>query len=92
MPKFTIKYQHEFTAVVEAADLIEAERIARKELSAEPRTKLLYIAAEGVVAVPTEPDGKPTPPRPFGRPNGGGTPGTPVLKKDILVDAIAKAA
>lgn len=92
MNKFTAKIQRDFELEVEAEDLkIAAGLVQQIILQFPPGTaKVLWIVPEGVVAVPADDPEKPQPP--FGRPNGGGTPGTPVVKQEILVDQIAKVA
>lgn len=94
MKKYKIKIQRDFEAEIDAVDITEAAHVAKRILAGFPpgTAKILYIVQEGVEAVPVQPDSTPTPPRPFGRPRGGGSPGTPVVRRDILVDAIAKVA
>lgn len=89
MPKFDVKIQREIDCQIEADTLANAEKIARDLVANIPNSKLMSIHIEGYVE-PAEPE-KPTPPF-RGKPTGGGTPGTPVVKTEVLVDQIAEAA
>lgn len=86
--KYIAKFIRAFSGEIEAKDLAEAERFARDVVNQfSPGTaKLLSIHPEGYI----DPDDKPT----FTGPRGpdAPTPGTPVVKQDVLVDQIAKAA
>lgn len=91
MKKFTVKFQREFEVEVEADSLETAEQLARQVLLQFPpqTAKLLSILPEGYIE-PVAPPPQLSPPR--GRPLGGGSPGTPVVKQEVLVDQIAEAA
>lgn len=88
MPKFNVKFSQVYEVVIEADTLGTAQGQAHKVVAQFPpgHCKLLSILAEGV-ADPTAPE-SPTPP--FGRPVGGGSPGTPTVRVPELVDQIAK--
>lgn len=92
MNKYRIKFQRDFEVDVEAEGIQLAEGIGKAILAQFPKDtcKLLSIEAHGEVAA-VQPE-KPTPPfKPRGRPNGGGTPGTPVVRQqEVLVDQIAQ--
>lgn len=92
MKTYNVRYTREFTTQVKADSIAIAEPLARLVLAKlhEPTARLLYILEEGVQI--SEPDGTPTPPRPFGRPNGGGSPGTPIVWQETLAEQIAKVA
>lgn len=89
MKKFNVKFSREFEVEIEAENTQIAEALTHQVMAQFPpdTCKLLSIIAEGVQI---ETSDKPTPP--FGRPNGGGSPGTPVARQEVLVDQIAKAA
>ena len=89
MAKFDVKIQREVQVEIEAVCLEDAERLANKIVSELEPAKLLSIHVEGYVE-PVEPEA-PTPPF-RGKPNGGGSPGTPVVKTEVLVDQVAKVA
>lgn len=93
MKKFTVKLQRDFEVEVEAEDIVIADALARQVLAQFPEgtCKLLSIKADDYKEPPEEPDPVPFKPR-GGKPNGGGTPGTPVVRNEILVDQIAEAA
>lgn len=85
--KYVAKFSRTFEAVIEAASLKEAEAHARNVVNhfSTGTAKLLSILPEGYV----DPDSKP----PVGpRSPDAPTPGTPVVKQEVLVDQIAKAA
>lgn len=87
--KFIVRLLRELEIRIDADNVALAEAYVRDSLKRNPEPlKVLSILPEGYVE-PPEPS-RPTPP--FGRPNGGGTPGTPVVKREILVDQIAEAA
>ena len=91
MNKYRIKFQRDFEMDVEAEGIQLAEKIGQAILAQFPKDtcKLLSIEAHGEVAA-VQPE-KPQPPlKPRGRPNGGGTPGTPVARREVLVDQIAQ--
>ena len=83
--KYNVKFTRVIEGQIEASSLEEAAKAAREHVAQIPGGKLLSILPEGYV----DPDGKP----PVG-PRGPATPtpGTPVVKQDVLVDQIAKAA
>lgn len=89
MKKFTVKFQRDFEAEIEAVDIDIAGTIAHNIVAQFPAgtCKLLSVLPEGYV-----PPADPEPVRPRGGPPSGGTPGTPVVKQEILADQIAKAA
>jgi hypothetical protein len=91
MKKYFVVFQRDFEVEVEAESTADAAVLARQIVAQFPAgtCKLLSIKAEDYVE-PPEPATPPSKPR--GRPNGGGTPGTPVVKKEVLADAIAEAA
>ena len=85
--KYTAKFSRTFEAVIEAENIVEAQKLARDVVNqfSPGVAKLLSILPEGYV----DPDNKP----PVGpRSPDAPTPGTPVVKQEILVDQIAKAA
>jgi hypothetical protein len=87
MAKFLAIIARKFEVEVQADTLQNAEAIARQIVGQLGTAKLLSVRAEGVADDTTAP---PLPPR--GRPDLGGSPGTPVVKTEILVDQIAKVA
>jgi hypothetical protein len=97
MRKFTAKYQREFEVEIEAKTTAEADVLARGVLAQFPEgtIKLLSCVADDYIEGectdctpdPMNPTGKPG-----GNPNKGGTPGTPVVKQEVLVDQVAEAA
>lgn len=93
MKKYTIKFQRDFVVEVGAENLTAVERLSRDLVAGFPADtcKLLSIIAEDAVVEHTAPDIKP-PTSPLGRPPTRPTPGTPTIRQDVLVDAIAKAA
>lgn len=90
MSKFTVKFQRDFEVDIEVESTAHAQVWAQTMILQFPKEtcKILSIIREGV-EVETTPD---KPPTPFGRPNGGGSPGTPVIRVETLVDQIAEAA
>lgn len=85
--KYTAKFSRTFEAVIEAENIVEAQKLARDVVNqfSPGVAKLLSILPEGYV----DPDSKP----PVGpRSPDAPTPGTPVVKQDVLVDQIAKVA
>lgn len=96
MKKFSVKFLREFEVEVEAVSTAAAQAMAERIVAQFPEgtCKLLSVIAEGVeveVAAEITEQGRTTPPR-GGRPNGGGSPGTPVVRTEVLVDQIAEAA
>lgn len=97
MKKYNVKFVREFEVEVEAVSTGAATAIAERIMAqfAPGSCKLLSVVAEGVeVEVVAElglGSGRAPPPR-GGKPNGGGTPGTPVVRTEVLVDQIAEAA
>lgn len=91
MKKFQVKFVREFEVGIEAVDTPTAEALARQVLAQFPKdtVKILSIIAEDAVVYTSE---DPEPTKPWGRPNGGGSPGTPTVKVPELVDQVAKAA
>lgn len=93
MKKFSVKFLREFEVDIEAEDTKIAEQLAQQILSQFPAgtVKLLSVIAEGAVVIA---DGEPSPPtKPWGSPNGGGgSPGTPIVRQEVLIDQIAEAA
>lgn len=92
MSKFSVKFLREFEVDIQAEDTKIAEQLAQRILSQFPpgTVKLLSVIAEGAVVIA---DGEPSPPtKPWGNPNGGGSPGTPIVRREVLVDQIAEAA
>lgn len=98
MKKFHVKFVREFEVDVEADDAVIANKLANAILAQFPAgtCRLLSIIAEGYVEAecagcavdPMNPHGRPR----GGNPNGGGSPGTPVVKQEVLVDQVAEAA
>lgn len=91
MKKFHVKFLREFEVQIEAVDLATANDLAGAIIGQFPEgsCKLLSVVAEGVVAVP---DGDP-PRRSWGKPDpSGGSPGTPVVRVEELVDQVSEAA
>lgn len=83
--KYNVKFTRVIEGQIEASSLEEAARAARAHVAQIPNAKLLSILPGGYV----DPDSKP----PVGpRSPDAPTPGTPVVKQDVLVDQIAKAA
>lgn len=81
MKKFNLKYLCEVAVVVNAETTDDAATIAKLTLAQFPResqAKVLSIYAEDYVEPP-----RPTSP-PRGRPIGGGSPGTPVVRHPAL--------
>jgi hypothetical protein len=91
--KYHIKFQRDFEVEFEALDMESAEKLAHDLVAQFPAgsCKLLSIYADDYKAPPDDPAPVVSPPR-GGSPVGGGTPGTPVVKTEILVDQIAEAA
>lgn len=92
MKNYSVKFAREFEVQVQADTLEVAQVLARRVIAQFPTDscKLLSIIAEGCEVESVSPPEKPQPP--FGRPSGGGTPGTPVVRVEELVDQIAEAA
>lgn len=90
MANFIAKFKREFEVGIEADTLENADKIARKVVAEIPGGTLLELKPEGYVE-PEEPEATPPKP-PFGRPNGGGSPGTPIVRTEALVDQIAEKA
>lgn len=98
MKKFTVKFLREFEVEVQADSGDMASQIAASILAQFPKDscKLLSIVAEnyvegecaGCAVDPMSPHGKPR----GGKPNGGGSPGTPTISVPVLVDQVAEAA
>jgi hypothetical protein len=84
--------------LVRLAHTIEAETLQAAEVWARGIVeKNEGVVLTGVIDLdapkPVEPDPVPVPPKPpWGRPSGGGSPGTPVLAKVVITEAIAEAA
>lgn len=99
MKKFKVKFSREFEVDVEAESGTIAEAMARSIITQFPpgTCKLLSVIAEGhgemecagCAVDPMNPYGKPRGPKPDGH---GGTPGTPVVRQEVLVDQVAEAA
>lgn len=97
MKKFTVKFVREFEVEVQAEDASAAKLLADRVLTQFPKgtTKLLSLVAEdyveskcaGCAVDPLNPHGKPR-----GNPDGGGSPGTPVIRIEELADQVAEAA
>ena len=83
--KYNVKFTRVIEGQIEASSLEEAAKAACEHVAQFPGGKLLSILPEGYV----DPDSKP----PVG-PRGPSTPtpGTPVVKQEVLADQIAKAA
>lgn len=92
MKKYNVTFQREFEVGIEAESTEIAEKLANQVLTQFPKgsCKLLSIIADDAVVFTSEDPEPPT--RPWGRPNGGGSPGTPTVKLPELVDQVAKAA
>lgn len=92
MKNFNVRFAREFEVQVQADETAIAEVLAKRVIAQFPKDscKLLSIIAEGCEVESVSPPEKPQPP--FGRPNGGGTPGTPVVRVEELVDQVAEAA
>jgi hypothetical protein len=101
MKKFTVKFLREFEVEIEAENGAHAKNIAERILTQFPAgtCKLLSLVAEDYTEQPCQGclDFGPiksevgTPPR-GGHPNGGGSPGTPIIRTEEIVDQIAAAA
>lgn len=93
MKKYQVTFQRAFEVNVEADSLEVAELLAKQIIAQFPADtcKLLSIVAEDAVVQHSSPDIKP-PTSPLGRPPTGGTPGTPVIRQEVLEDQIAEAA
>lgn len=85
--KFHAKFLREFVIEIEANSMTEAQKAARLCMSQIEGAKLMSIHVDGYKEPP-----EPQKPLPFGTPPKGGSPGTPVVKQEILVDQIAEAA
>lgn len=98
MKKFTVKFLRRFEVEIQADNGDSAAQIASSILAQFPKDTcmLLSIIAEDYVegeckacAVdPLNPHGKPR----GGSPEGGGSPGTPVIRTEEMVDQVAEAA
>lgn len=91
MKKFSVKFLREFEVEIQAESAEIASQLAAKVLAQFPKDscKLLSIIQEGVKTEEADPG--PRRPR-GGPPNLGGSPGTPVIRQEVLIDQVAKAA
>lgn len=90
MRKFHVKFLREFEVEIQAESTAVAEQMAQRLTGQFPpeTCKLLSIIAEDAPKAEA-----PKPPnKPWGRPNGGGSPGTPTIRVPELIDQIAEAA
>lgn len=98
MKKFSVKFLREFEVEVQANSGDAASKLAGAILAQFPKDtcKLLSIVAAdyvegecaGCAVDPMNPHGKPR----GGPPDMGGSPGTPVVRQEVLVDQVAEAA
>lgn len=97
MKKFTVTFVRKFEVDIEALDTESAGKLASQIIGQFPEgtCRLLSVIEEGAkveVLAEISEGGRTTPPR-GGKPNGGGSPGTPVVRQqEVLVDQIAEAA
>lgn len=90
MRNFIVKFTRDFEVLVDAESLDMAEKIGKEITGQFPVDTCKLLSVIDVNAVELE---KPAPPtKPFGRPKGGGSPGTPTIRVPELVDQIAAAA
>lgn len=95
MKTFHVKFSREFDVEIQAGDTTAAGIIARNIAGQFPRgtCKVLSVIVHGYVEKPCADCQADDPAKPpGGRPNGGGSPGTPVVRTEELVDQIAKVA
>lgn len=99
MKKFSVKFLREFEVEIQADNGDSAAQIASSILAQFPKgsCKLLSIVAEDYIergctaceeGTIKPSSGKP----PHGNPGGGGSPGTPVVRTEEMVDQVAEAA
>lgn len=88
--KYRATFVRAFSVVIEADSIQQAERQAKLQ---ESGARLHSIYPASYVEPPDEPEPRgPRDSKPRGGPPRGPTPGTPTVKREILVDQVAKAA
>lgn len=89
--KYVARFERTFECEVMAKDIKEAQTLARFALKEFPEgtCRMVSLKRDGYVDPPDAP--APTPVKPRNKPPGG-SPGTPIVRQEVLVDQIAEAA
>lgn len=94
MKKYIVRFLQQIEVEMDAPTLEDAQWQAKRIIAQYPPDTCILksITPENYKEPPETPAPTPIRPRPGGRPNGGGSPGTPIVKCETLVDQIAEAA